>query len=170
MSPLCEHRKDAVDMTASPALFNTPLEAGLRTLIILDAFAPEAFDIGELSLLDYYVVHASDAGAKNSVHPDLEARAGEYFVRRKLIQDGLLLMVGSFLVDEVHCDRGILYRSREMTSALVDLMSSHYNSRLKESCGWLLKKSREEGLEVFFQGLRSGIARWSHEAVREHPQ
>ncbi|NEJ98641.1 ABC-three component system middle component 2 [Rhizobium ruizarguesonis] len=155
-------------MTESPALFNTPLEAGLRTVIILDAFAPEAFDIGELSLLDYYVVHASDAGAKESVHPDLEARAGEYFVRRKLIQDGLSLMVGSFLIDEVHCDRGIFYRSREMTSALVDLMSSHYNNRLKESCGWLVKKSKEEGLESFFLGLRSGIVRWTHEVIGEH--
>lgn len=155
-------------MTDSPALFNTPLEAGLRTVIVLDAFAPQALDIGELSLLDYYVVHASDAGAKESVHPDLEARAGEYFVRRKLIQDGLSLMVGSFLIDEIHCDHGILYRSREMTSALVDLMSSHYNNRLKESCGWLASKSKEEGLESFFLGLKSGIVRWTHEVIGDH--
>jgi hypothetical protein len=39
-----------------PVLFNSPLEAGIRTVVILDAFAPEAFDLATLSLLDYYVV------------------------------------------------------------------------------------------------------------------
>lgn len=151
----------------TPALFNSPLEAGLRTVIILDAFAPAAFDIGELSLLDYYVVHASDAGAKESVHPDLEARAGEYFVRRSLIQEGLSLMVGSFLVDEMHDERGISYRSREITSAFVDLMGSHYNNRLKKSCYWLVQKADDDGLESFFVSLRAGIERWQHEVVGE---
>ena len=151
----------------APALFNSPLEAGLRTVIILDAFAPAAFDIGDLSLLDYYIVHAADAGADESIHPDLEARAGEYFVRRRLIQEGLSLMVGSFLVEEMHDERGISYRSREMTSAFVDLMGSHYNNCLKKSCNWLVRKANDDGLDTFFANLRAGIERWQHEVIGE---
>lgn len=150
---------------ARPQLFNSPLEAGLRTVVILDAFAPEAFDIPTLSLLDYYLVHVSDAGGPRSVHPDLEAREGEYFVRRRLVEDGVALMERGFLVDRLHDERGISFRACDAAGALVSLMNSHYNSQLKLAAQWLADRAFEDGLEKFLMTLKNGIDRWTLEII-----
>jgi hypothetical protein len=98
---------------AQPQLFNTPLEAGVRALLILDAFAPQAFDLATMSLLDYYIVHTGDAGGPPSLHPEINARAGEYFVRRHLVEEGLLLMARASLVEQVFTGSGIAFRAHE---------------------------------------------------------
>lgn len=153
-----------------PPLFNSPLEAGIRTVVILDAFAPCAFDIGTLSLLDYYLVHAGDAGAPDSVHPDLEAREGEYFVRRRLVEEGTALMVRGFLVDRIHDDRGISFRAHEMAGAMVSLMNTPYNRRLKDAAEWLAERAEEQGLDRFLMRLRTGIDRWTLEIIGDQQQ
>ncbi|WP_105416416.1 ABC-three component system middle component 2 [Neorhizobium sp. T25_27] len=155
---------------APPALFNSSLEAGIRAVVILDAFAPSAFDIATLSLLDYYLVHAGDAGARDSVHPDLEAREGEYFVRRRLVEEGTALMVRGFLVDRIHDDRGISFRAHEIAGAMVSLMNTPYNKRLKEAAEWLAERAEEQGLEKFLVELRTGIDRWTLEIIGDQQQ
>ncbi|CDZ62167.1 Putative threonine efflux protein [Neorhizobium galegae bv. orientalis] len=152
---------------AHPVLFNSPLEAGLRAVMILDAFAPRAFDIATLSLLDYYLVHTDDAGGPESVHPALEARAGEYFVRRRLVEDGTTLMVRSFLIDRIHDEQGISYRACDMGGAMVSLMNTRYNTRLKVAARWLFDKATEDGLDKLLGGLKTGIDRWTLEVIGE---
>lgn len=156
--------------TMPPALFNTPLEAGLRALVILDAFAPEAFDLTTLSLLDYYLVHTGDAGGPDSVHPDLEAREGEYFVRRRLVEDGAAMMVRSFLIHRIPHEKGISFQACDTAGAMVDLMNTDYNRRLKRAAQWLADQAAEKGLDKFLAGLKSGIDRWTLEIIGEPQQ
>lgn len=151
-------------------LFNSPLEAGLRVVIILDAFAPEAIDLANLSLLDYYLVHSGDAGGPDSVHPELEARAGEYFIRRRLIEEGATLMVRSFLIDRLHDEQGISFRACDNAGAMVDLMNTPYNKRLKAAARWLADSACENGLEAFLVNLKAGIDRWTLEIIGETQQ
>lgn len=151
--------------TAPPQLFNTPLEAGVRALLILDAFAPRAFDLATLSLLDYYIVHTGDAGGPPSLHPEINARAGEYFVRRHLVEDGLLLMARASLIEQVFTDSGIAFRAHETATAMIDLFGSAYNRRLTEAAQWLASESVAQGVDRFVQGLKDGLERWSHEIV-----
>lgn len=155
---------------SSKSPFNSPLEAGIRTVVILDAFAPAAFDLATLSLLDYYVVHAVDAGADESLHPDLETRAGEYLIRRRLVEEGAALMVRSFLVDKVHDKDGISFRSCEISSAMISLMNTAYNRKLKKSARWLADKAQKDGLQNFLGSLKAGIDRWTVETVGEYQQ
>ncbi len=151
--------------TAQPQLFNTPLEAGVRALLILDAFAPQAFDLATMSLLDYYIVHTSDAGGPPSLHPEINARAGEYFVRRHLVEEGLLLMARASLVEQVFTDSGIAFRAHETATAMIDLFGSEYNSRLAKSAQWLALEAGAQGVDTFMVGLKDGLERWSHEIV-----
>ncbi|KAE9628028.1 threonine efflux protein [Parasedimentitalea maritima] len=152
-----------------PQLFNSPLEAGLRVIMILEAFSPKVFDLATLSLLDYFVVHTGDAGGPISIHPELEARAGEYFVRRRLVEEGVALMVRSFILEQIRDENGISYRSRETAAAMIDLMSCDYNTRLRDASEWLARKAREDGLDHFIASLRGGIERWTHEVTGEIP-
>ncbi|NTT87972.1 ABC-three component system middle component 2 [Tabrizicola fusiformis] len=150
---------------AQPQLFNTPLEAGVRALLILDAFAPQAFDVATMSLLDYYIVHTGDAGGPPSLHPEINARAGEYFVRRHLVEEGLLLMARASLVEQVLSDGGITFRAHETATAMIDLFGSAYNRRLANAANWLALEAAAQGVDTFILGLKDGLERWSHEIV-----
>ena len=154
---------------AHPQLFNTPLEAGVRALLILDAFAPQAFDLATMSLLDYYIVHTGDAGGPPSLHPEINARPGEYFVRRHVIEEGLLLMARASLVEQVFTGGGIVFRAHETATAMIDLFGSTYNRRLAEAAQWLARKAADQGVDPFIQNLKNGIERWSHEIVGREP-
>lgn len=148
-----------------PPLFNTPLEAGVRAVVLLEAFAERSFDIKTLALLDYYVVHTADVGGPESVHPDLEARTGEYFVRRSLVEAGILLMVRAGLVERMAGTEGITFRSKQTAAAMIDMMASGYNQRLHESAKWLSGQAADEGLAAFFETLQSGVEGRVHELV-----
>lgn len=150
---------------AQPQLFNTPLEAGVRALLILDAFAPQAFDLASMSLLDYYIVHTGDAGGPPSLHPEISARAGEYFVRRHLVEEGLLLMARASLVEQVFTGSGIAFRAHETATAMIDLFGSAYNRHLAEAAQWLAREATLRGVDAFIEDLRDGLERWSHEIV-----
>ncbi len=156
-----------------PELFNTPLEAGMRAVIVLDAFAPHAFDLKSLSLLDFYVVHVGDIEADTqgpeSLHPPVEARKGEFFVRRRLVEEGLALMERAFLLDKVADENGLTFRARDVAAAMVDLMESPYNLRLREASYWIAQCAEKEGHNAFFARLESGVGRWSHEVSGEVP-
>lgn len=151
--------------SAQPRLFNTPLEAGVRALLILDAFAPSAFDLSTMSLLDYYIVHTGDAGGPPSLHPEITARGGEYFVRRHLIEEGLLLMARASLVEQVVTGSGIAFRAHETATAMIDLFGTSYNSRLAEAAKWLALQAETKGTDAFVADLKEGLERWSHEIV-----
>lgn len=155
---------------ASTPLFNTPLEAGVRAVLILDAFAPEEFDLATMSLLDYYIVHTGDVDGPPSLHPELNARAGEYFVRRHLVEGGLLLMARASLVEQVFTSRGIAFRAHETATAMTDLLGSTYNRRLAQAARWLSDEAAAQGIEPFLRRLKDGLERWSHEIVGRAPR
>ncbi|WP_306800327.1 ABC-three component system middle component 2 [Endozoicomonas sp. YOMI1] len=60
--------------------FNSPLETGVRSLAILVAAHPVAFDLERLVEMDYLVVHSGDADGPESIHAALPMRAGELLV------------------------------------------------------------------------------------------
>ncbi|WP_426020352.1 ABC-three component system middle component 2 [Brevundimonas sp. DWR2-3-1b1] len=156
--------------TDATPLFNTPLEAGVRAVLILDAFAPEAFDLATLSLLDYYIVHTGDIDGPPSLHPELNARAGEYFVRRHLVEQGLSLMARASLVEQVFATSGIAFRAHETAAAMTDLLGSRYNRQLAEAARWLSREAAAQGIEPFIRSLKEGLERWSHEIVGKAPR
>ncbi|MBJ7442168.1 MAG: hypothetical protein JHD35_24540 [Sphingopyxis sp.] len=153
----------AVDV--GPALFNTPLEAGLRAVIILEAFEPAQFDIATISLLDYFLVHTADARGPESIHPDISARGGEYFVRRHLIEQGVALMMRSSLIEQIPTASGILFHTHETAAAMLDLLSTDYNRKLVAAANWLATQARDRGEATFLRDLRSKIDLWSQEMI-----
>lgn len=151
--------------SSKPTLFNTPLEAGLRAVIILETFEPAQFDIATISLLDYYLVHTADAGGPKSIHPEISARRGEYYVRRHLIEKGIALMVRCSLIEKIPTSSGILFQSHETAAALLDLIGTEYNKKLITAARWLANRSHEDGQDEFLHHLRLKIDRWSQEII-----
>ena len=109
---------------STPRFFNTPLEAALRSVFLLEAFAPARFDLSDLSLLDYFVVHTADIGGPDSLHPEIDGRTGEFYVRRRVVREGVELLERAHLVEQHSLDQGVYYSAYENCGAMIGLMSS----------------------------------------------
>ncbi len=123
-----------------PAIFNSPLETGVRSLAILVAAHPSAFDLERLVEMDYLVVHSGDANGPESLHAALPMRAGELLVRRGLIEKGLLLMSSRNLIQRIPADDGFNYVAGEAAAPFLASLTSIYSQRLKHRAQWAVDR------------------------------
>lgn len=128
---------DKLNDLGARSLFNSPIETGVRSLVILNATYPCAHDINELVWFDHLVVHSADIGGPPSIHPKLPQRSGEILVRRELVQNGLSLMQKFGLISIVPSNSGLCYQATENAYPLVQLLSSEYSNNLKNRAQWL---------------------------------
>lgn len=120
--------------------FNSPLETGIRSLEILVAAYPEAFDLERLVEMDYLVVHSGDADGPESLHSALPMRAGELLVRRGLIEKGLLLMTSRNLIQRIPAEDGFGYIAGEAAAPFLTSLTSTYSLRLKKRAQWAVER------------------------------
>jgi hypothetical protein len=140
--------------------FNTPLETGIRSVAILAAAFPQAFDLQRLVAFDYLVVHTSDIGGPQSLHPELPNRSAELLVRRELVERGLLLMVSRGLVSRAATPRGINYSAGDFAETFLKSMQGHYISALRSRAEWVVDHFGRMDEDVFRATLNSSLDRW----------
>lgn len=159
------------DASGKVELFNSPLETGIRALVVLNAAHPMVFDISQLTWFDHLVVHTGDIGGPNSLHPDLPHRSGELLVRRPMIEQSLTLMRRLHLIDVVVGDEGILYQASDDAYPFVELMRSPYARALKERAKWLAENVCTMGAVRLEELVAERIGRWNlefHGFVQSH--
>ena len=144
-------------------VFNSPVETGLRALIILNAIHPLALDLNDLLLFDHLVVHTSDFAGPSSLHPDIPPRSGEPLVRRRLIENGIALMRMRHLIDIEFTASGILYRASDDAGAMIRLLRSSYSQQLIVRADWLGGQCRDVGAETLKRQVTDRIGRWRTE-------
>ena len=92
---------------------NSPLEVGIRVLMVLQEAFPERLDLNQLVLLDHSVLHSADLGGPESLHPPVPVRASELGVKRQSIEAGLEVMIRAHLAHVGVGDRGIEFWAGE---------------------------------------------------------
>lgn len=117
---------------------NSPIELGVRALILLNAAFPKGFDLSRLVLLDYCMTHSADAGGPSSVFPAVPIRAGEIGVKRTTIEHGLQVMVRGGMVDVVAAEGGLLYIASEEAGPLLTVLRSRHTEALSEVAEWVV--------------------------------
>jgi hypothetical protein len=157
-----------MDKPALPvALFNSPLECGLRILFLLDANKPYQADLQRLISYDYLLVYSADADVgKESLHPAVPFRGSEWLVKRDVIRTGLDLMFSRQLLDKKFDRKGILYAANENTTAFVDLLKSTYADSLRARAAWVSErfgKLSDDDLENY---MTTNIGKWGAEFER----
>lgn len=125
--------------TAPLTPFNSPLETGVRALILLAEAYPERLDLQRILECDYLMVHSGDVGGPPSLHPALPLRSGELLVRRQLIERGILLMMSRGLIERVASDAGLSYQADDAAGPFLDALSSGYLKDLKLRAAWVIK-------------------------------
>jgi len=142
-------------------LFNSPLEAGIRAVVVLEHLRPQKVDLAEMVLFDHIVVHTADLGGPPSLHPDLPGRKGELLVRRRLVEKSLDLMRRCHLVDQESTDEGIMFAASDEAAAYVELLEAPYSERLKTCASWIAAQVREHSKERFKIMVRERIGDWN---------
>jgi hypothetical protein len=155
------------DINSTNRLLNTPLEVGLRMLIILTE-TQGACDLQRLTIYDYMLLHSGDIdGGPESLHPPSPFRSGELLVKRSLIEKGLEILCSKGLVERSFCSGGIEFMATELAKPFLDYFESYYSKKARLTAGWI--GSRFDGLDdnALQEFVNSRIGRWGTEFIGE---
>lgn len=145
-------------------LYNSPLEVALRTLVLLNNAPADTFDKDRLVIFDYFILHARDLDERQkNLHPSLPFRSSEIIIRRKLIIEGLEMLVSRGLVNIIHNKEGIFYQSNQMTELFLELMNSNYSIKLKNLSEWALSNYGKLNTQQLASLVNEGIQLWGSE-------
>lgn len=120
--------------TASP--FNTPLEAGIRLVILLVEAYPRAYSLDHLVMLDHVLVHTGDFSGPDSVHPASPYRVAEPYVRRELVQRSLVLFRSRELLNQLPTSQGFVWQAGDGAAPFVETLSTRYHRQLRARASW----------------------------------
>jgi hypothetical protein len=141
-------------------VFNTPFETGIRSVVVLICQFPNKLTIPEILLLDYLVVHTSDVGGPQSLHPPEDFRTAEMLVRRDLVRTGLHLMARKHLIEIEASEHGFVYSAGEEAGSFVDLLVGPYASELKLRAAWLCETENQNGKGTLERLLKESKGLW----------
>lgn len=142
-------------------LYNSPLETGIRAVIVLEHLRPVKADLSEMVLFDHVVVHTGDHDGPPSLHADVPDRKGELLVRRRLVEQSLRLMQRCHLVAETHDVDGISYQATDEAAAYIELLETPYSEHLKCCSAWIRDEVERHTKAGFKARLRERIGDWA---------
>jgi len=117
---------------------NSPLELGVRALVLLTAAYPASVTLDKITVMDHYLLHSGDLDGPESIAPALSTRGGETSVKRSVLEHGLQLMVRAGLVDLRPAADGLRFQASESAAPFLQLIRSSYIGQLREVAGWVV--------------------------------
>lgn len=150
--------------------FNSPIETGMRALILLATAYPVQFDLQRILEYDYMMVHTGDVDGPPSIHPALPLRSGELLVRRELIERGLMLMISRGLVSRQATRTGFMYQAEDDAGPFLDALTAEYLDDLKNRAEWVVDRFRDMSDQDIRFMLTRVYDQWSREfQIPEQP-
>jgi hypothetical protein len=157
-------------MAEAVQTFNSPIETGMRALILLATAYPVQFDLQRLLEYDYMMVHTGDVDGPPSIHPALPLRSGELLVRRQLIERGLMLMISRGLVSRHATEDGFMYQAEDDAGPFLDSLNAEYLNDLKNRAEWVVDRFRDMSDQEIRFMLTRVYDQWSREfQIPEQP-
>jgi len=159
------------ETTETVQTFNSPIETGIRALILLSESYPLQLDLQRILEFDYILVHSGDVDGPPSIHPALPLRSGELLVRRQLIERGLLLMVSRGLVSRHATPNGFTYQAEDDAGPFLDALTAEYLDDLKDRATWVVDRFSDMSDHEIRVLLTRVYDQWSREfQVPEEPR
>lgn len=150
--------------------FNSPIETGVRALILLAESYPDQLDLQRILEFDYILVHTGDVDGPPSIHPALPLRSGELLVRRQLIERGLMLMISRGLVGRNATANGFMYYAQDAAAPFLDSLTAEYLAELRDRAVWVVDRFSEMSDHEIRVMLTQIYDQWSREfQVPEQP-
>ena len=159
------------ETTQLVATFNSPIETGIRALILLAESYPALIDLQRLLEYDYIMVHTADVDGPPSIHPALPLRSGELLVRRELIERGLMLMISRGLVTRHATTEGFFYLAEDDAGPFLDSLDAEYLIELKDRATWVVDRFQDMTDQEIRLLLATVYDQWSRELqIPEQPR
>lgn len=146
---------------------NSPLELGLRSLVVLTAAFPRTFDLDRLVLLDYCLLHSADLEGPPSLLPAVPNRSGELGLKRTVLDHGVQLMARAGMVDLVTTADGLTYRAGEGAAPFLRLLDSPLLGALVEIATWAVDEFGDLATDQVRDRLRDVSQSWATEFAWE---
>lgn len=148
--------------------FNGPLEIGLRAVVILCEAFPREMSLQRLVVFDYLMVHSDDLpDGPKGLHPKTPHRSGELLVRRKTLQEGLILYQSRGLVKKLYTDIGVMYSATESSASFLDVLCSPYSYELRDRAIWLQTSFGETTDTKLETLVKEHVSKWGAEFAME---
>jgi hypothetical protein len=147
---------------------NSPLEVGMRALVLLSASFPQALDVAQLVYLDHAMLHSGDLQGPPSLHPALPAGPGELAMKRHLIEEGLIVLMRAGLAEVEATADGLAYRASEEGPGFVDILEAPYADQLKSRAAWVVASQEVLGLDIR-AATRDITDRWARDFASHQP-
>jgi hypothetical protein len=149
-------------------LFNTPIEFGLRSLILLEAVSPDMCDLQRLGFYDHLLVHSDDVpSGPLALHPATPLRSGELLVRRTLVERGIQLLIRKGLVTKCYTTRGIYFAATQYAKPFLEYFKSDYALRCVEISTWIAGRFQPLSNDELREFIQTNLGRWGTEFTRE---
>ncbi|MGM0844997.1 MAG: ABC-three component system middle component 2 [Bacillota bacterium] len=149
-------------------VFNTPMEVGLRALIILNELSPSLIDLNRLVIYDYLVTHSSDVDNNvESLHPLIPNRSGEIIIKRKVMQEGINLMYSKDLLEIVYTKDGLSYRANDLSKYFINYLDSAYAREVRGYSQWLNETFSHFSDKELEEYINKNIYKWGSEFTKE---
>lgn len=142
---------------------NSPLEVGLRALLLLQEAFPQHLDLNQLVLLDHSLLHSADLGGPDSLQPAVSMRAGELGIKREAIEAGLQVMVRADLARAGVGDRGFEFWASETSDSFTRLLETAYAGELRTRAAWVVQHFGVLDEPTLREALSSVATHWSEE-------
>lgn len=142
---------------------NSPLEVGVRVLMLLSEAFPAHLDLNRLVLLDHGLLHSADLGGPDSLHPPLPIRAGEFGMKRKTIEQGLEVMTRAGLAEMDNSEGGINFRASDRAYGFVNILASEYAAGLQSRASWVIGHFEDLSEASLREQMRGIFDNWSEE-------
>ncbi|MFC9674436.1 ABC-three component system middle component 2 [Streptomyces sp. NPDC056949] len=115
---------------------NSPIEVGMRTLVLLARSHPHPLDLSWLVVLDHAMLHSSQFDGPPSLHPRLPAQPGELGLKRHMMQEGLEVLIRAGLATVEATSDGLVYQVTQRGSGFVCILEAPYVGQLRERAQW----------------------------------
>jgi hypothetical protein len=146
------------------SVLNSPVEVGLRALVLLVEASPQALDLQQLVTLDYFLIHSGDVdGGPESLHPPSPLRSGEVTVRRELLDRGLTLYQLRGLVGQAPTKTGFAYSAESGAGAFLDALRSAYVEHLRARAEWVIESFALLEYGDLHETLETSLSKWKKE-------
>jgi hypothetical protein len=144
---------------------NSPVEVGVRILIVLAEAFPAQLGINELVLLDHALLHSGDLGGPPSIHPPLPGRVGELGFKRTLIEYGIQLMLRAELIESSASPSGLQFVASDAAASFVGGLTSLYARTLIARTQWVVEHFDDLTEQSLRTRMRAVFESWAEEFV-----
>lgn len=143
--------------------FNSPVEIGLQTLVLLVKQFPKGLDMSRLVLYNHALLHSADLEGPESLSPPAPIRIGELGLKRQRIEASLRLLVRVGLVEMVTEKEGIEFVAADSAQSFLNLLESTHARRLQAQAEWVIENFDDIDDQDIRMQMRKVSSHWTEE-------